>query len=93
MLLALQPMELMFLNSSYLLEHLAMLLALTLTSQIKSKFYHRYYDLISKFNVALKSLFLQGLSEPEFYGDLVYNLNNIIGSNSSLHICYMYFTS
>ena len=33
-----------------------------------SKFY-RHYELISKFNVGLKSLLHQGLSEPEFYGD------------------------
>ena len=38
-----------------------------------SKFYRRHYELISKFNVGLKSLLHQGLSEPEFYGDLVYN--------------------
>ena len=31
----------------------------------------RGYELISKFNVGLKSLLHQGLSEPEFYGDLV----------------------
>ena len=37
-----------------------------------SKFYRRYYDLISKFQVGLKSLLRQGLSEPDFYGDLVY---------------------
>ena len=37
-----------------------------------SKFYRRYYDLISKFQVRLKSPLRQGLSEPEFYGDLVY---------------------
>ena len=36
-----------------------------------SKFYRRYYDLISKFQVGLKSLLPQGLSEPNFYGDLV----------------------
>ena len=36
-----------------------------------SKFYRRNYDLISKFQVGLKSLLRQGLSEPEFYGDLV----------------------
>ena len=30
-----------------------------------SKFYLRYYDLISKFQVRLKSLMRQGLSEPE----------------------------
>ena len=34
-----------------------------------SKFYRRYYDLISKFQVGLKSLLRQRLSEPEFYGD------------------------
>ena len=39
-----------------------------------SKFYRRYYDLISKFQVGLKSLLRQGLSEPEFDGDLVYKL-------------------
>ena len=36
-----------------------------------SKFYRRYYDLISKFQVGLKSFLRQGLSEPDFYGDLV----------------------
>ena len=36
-----------------------------------SKFYRRHFDLVSKYNVGLKT-FLQGLSEPEFYGDLVY---------------------
>ena len=34
-----------------------------------SKFYRRHYELISKFNVGLKSLLHQGLSEPELYGD------------------------
>ena len=37
-----------------------------------SKFYRRHYELVSKFNVRLKTLLHQGLSEPEFYGDLVY---------------------
>ena len=46
-----------------------------------SKFYRRYYDLISKFQVGLKSLLRQGLSEPEFYGDLVYKVKKIVGSN------------
>ena len=50
--------------------------------RIFSKFYRRYYDLISKFQVRLKSLLRQGLSEPDFYGDLVYKLKNIIGSNN-----------
>ena len=47
-----------------------------------SKFYQRYYDLISKIQVGLKSLLCQGLSEPGFYGDLVYKLKMIIGSNN-----------
>ena len=37
-----------------------------------SKFYRRHFDLISKCNVGLKTVLLQGLYEPEFYGDLVY---------------------
>ena len=36
-----------------------------------SKFYRRHCDLVSKFNVGLKPLLQQGLSELEFYGDLV----------------------
>ena len=47
-----------------------------------SKFYRRYYDLISKFQVGLKSLLRQGLSEPDFYGDLVYKLKMIVGSDN-----------
>ena len=31
-----------------------------------SKFYRRHYELVSKFNVGLKTLLYQGLSEPEF---------------------------
>ena len=38
--------------------------------------------LISKFQVGLKSLLRQGLSEPDFYGDLVYKLKKIVGSNN-----------
>ena len=49
-----------------------------------SKFYRRYYDLISKFQVGLKSLLHQGLSEPDFYNDLVYKLKKIVGSNNFL---------
>ena len=47
-----------------------------------SKFYRRYYDLISKFHFGLKSILRLGLSEPEFYGDLVYKLKKIVGSNN-----------
>ena len=44
-----------------------------------SKFYRRHYELILKFDVGLKSLLHQGLSEPEFYGDLVYKFKKIRG--------------
>ena len=47
-----------------------------------SKLYRRYYDLISKFQVRLKSISRQGLLEPEFYGDLVNKLKKIVGFNN-----------
>ena len=43
-----------------------------------SKFYRRYYDLISKFQNGLIYLLRQGHSESEFYGDLVYKLKKIL---------------
>ena len=46
-----------------------------------SQFYRRHSDLVSKFNVGLKSLLLQGLSEPVFYGDLVYKVRKICTCN------------
>ena len=46
-----------------------------------SKFYRRHYDLISKYNFGLKKLLSEGLSEPEFYGDLVYKFKKFIGRN------------
>ena len=44
-----------------------------------SKFHRRHYELVSKFSVGLKTLLHQGLSEPEFYGDLVYKFKQIVG--------------
>ena len=46
-----------------------------------SKFYRRHYELISKCNVGLKTLLSEGLSEPEFYGDLAYKFKKLTGSN------------
>ena len=34
--------------------------------------------MVYKFNVGLKTLLHQGLSEPEFYGDLVYIFKTIV---------------
>ena len=39
------------------------------------------YELISKFHVGPKTLLREGLSEPEFYGDLVYKFKKLIGRN------------
>ena len=46
-----------------------------------SKFYRLYFDKVSKYNVGLKTLLLEGLTEPEFYGELVYKFRKIIGKN------------
>ena len=40
------------------------------------------FDLISKFQVGLKTLLRQGFSDFDFYGDLVYKLMKIVGSNN-----------
>ena len=37
---------------------------------------------MSKFQVGLKFFLRQGLSEPEFYGDITYKLKKIVGSNN-----------
>ena len=37
-----------------------------------SKFYRRHSALLEKYSVSLKTLLQRGISEPEFYGDLVY---------------------
>ena len=46
-----------------------------------SKFYRRHFDIVSKYNIGLKTFLLQGLSKPEFYGDLVCKFRKIIGKN------------
>ena len=42
------------------------------------KFYHRHSELIVKYNIGLKTLLQQGISEPIFYGDLVDQLKKIV---------------
>ena len=43
-----------------------------------SNIYRRHYEMISNFNVGLKSLLHQVLSDPEFYGDLVNKFKKIM---------------
>ena len=38
--------------------------------------------MIVKYNIGLKSLLQQGISEPVFYGDLVYKFKRIVGKTS-----------
>ena len=47
--------------------------------QAFSKFYHRHSESIVKYNIGLKTLLQQGISEPIFYGDLVYKFKRIVG--------------
>ena len=44
-----------------------------------SEFYHMHSALIVKYNIGFKSLLQQGISEPIFYGDLVYKFKQIVG--------------
>ena len=42
-------------------------------------FYHRHSELIVKYNIGLKTLLQQGISEPIFYGDIIYKSKIIVG--------------
>ena len=76
-------------QSCYCLQHNKLLSAKLLNQGYRyhklrkafSKFYRRHFDLVSKFNDELNSLLQQGLSEPEFYGDLVYIFRKIYACN------------
>ena len=46
-----------------------------------SNFYRRHFGIVSKYNVGLGALLLQGLSEPGFCGDLVCTFRKVIGKN------------
>ena len=45
------------------------------------KFYRRHYELISKFNVGLKTLFSEGFRNQNVFDDLVYKFKKLIGGN------------
>ena len=47
-----------------------------------SKFFHRNAELIGRYKCNLKTLLLQGISHPEFYGDVIYKLRNINGKSN-----------
>ena len=49
-----------------------------------SKLYRRRSALVEKYNVSLKTLLQQGVSEPEFYRDLVYRFRKTVGKSNFL---------
>ena len=84
------PMVYIFRNLFVLRECFLILMTLFLTAKLLkqgyryhkirkafSKLYHRDSELIVKYNIGLKTLLQQGISEPIFYGDLVYKFNII----------------
>ena len=44
--------------------------------------YRRHIELVEKYNVSLTKLLQQGISEPEFDGDLVYRIRKIVGKSN-----------
>ena len=46
-----------------------------------SKLYCRHSALVEKCGVGLKTLLQQGISEPEFYADLVYRFGKVVGES------------
>ena len=52
--------------------------------KVFSKFYRRHNALVEKYNVSLKTLLQQGISESDFYGDLVYKFRKIVGKSNFL---------
>ena len=47
-----------------------------------SKFYRQHSELDEKYDVSLRKLLQQGISEPEFYGDLVYRWRKVVGKSN-----------
>ena len=47
-----------------------------------SKFYRRHNELVEKYNVSLRKLLQQGISEPEFYSGLVYRIRKTVGKSN-----------
>ena len=47
-----------------------------------SKFSRRHSAFVEKYTVSLKTLLQQGISEPEFYADLVYRFRKIVGKSN-----------
>ena len=66
-------------NESLIAKHLQQCYRYHKLRNTFSKFHRRHHGLVSKFSVGLKALLHQGLSEPEFYCDLVDKFKNTVG--------------
>ena len=44
-----------------------------------STFYRRHSELVETYNVSLRKFLQEGISEPEYYGDLVNRIRQIVG--------------
>ena len=64
-------MTLLLVMNVYLLNFSNRVIGIISLEWLFSKFYRPHHKLVSKFDVGLKSLLHQGLSEPKFHGDLV----------------------
>ena len=49
-----------------------------------TKFYHRYKDLVCKYNKTCKNLINSGISHPAFYGDVVHKANTFKNNTQRL---------
>ena len=49
-----------------------------------------YFELIVKYIIGLKTLLQQGISEPIFYGNLVYKFKRIFGKPNFLKILLIF---
>ena len=50
--------------------------------KVFSKLYRRHSELVEKYNFSLRKLLQQGISEQEFYDDLVYRIRKIVGKSN-----------
>ena len=50
--------------------------------KLRKAFYRRHSALVEKYSFSLKTLLQQGISEPEFYGDLVYRFRKLVGKSN-----------
>ena len=58
------------------------MVTLNFARRFRNFIYDRHSALLEKYNFGLKALLQQGISEPEFYGDLVYRFRKIVGKSN-----------